>query len=81
LCKAADLLVENGALSVRAYCTHGILSGSALENLEKSKIQKLYIADTIVEIVDHPKIEIVSCAEILAKAIENLLSNKSFSDI
>jgi ribose-phosphate pyrophosphokinase len=81
LCKAADLLVENGALSVCAYCTHGILSGSALENLEKSKIQKLYISDTIVEHVDHPKVEIVSCAEILAKAIENLLYNKSFSDI
>jgi ribose-phosphate pyrophosphokinase len=81
LCKAADLLVENGAKSVCAYCTHGILSGSALENLEKSKIQKLYISDTIVEHADHPKIEIVSCAEILAKAIENLLSNKSFSEI
>jgi ribose-phosphate pyrophosphokinase len=81
LCKAADLLVENGATSVKAYCTHGILSGSALENLERSKIQKLYISDTIVENVEHPKIEIVSCAEILAKAIENLISNKSFSSI
>ncbi len=81
LCSAADLLIENGALSVCAYCTHGILSGSAIDNLNKSKIQKLYISDTIVEHVDHPKIEIVSCAEILAKAIENLLSNKSFSEI
>jgi ribose-phosphate pyrophosphokinase len=81
LCKAADLLVENGAKSVCAYCTHGILSGSALENLEQSKIGKLYISDTILENVDHPKVEIVSCAEILAKAIENLTTNKSFSMI
>jgi ribose-phosphate pyrophosphokinase len=81
LCKAADLLVEHGAKSVSAYCTHGVLSGSALENLENSKIQKLYISDTVVEEVDHPKIEIVSCAEILAKAIENLITNKSLSMI
>jgi ribose-phosphate pyrophosphokinase len=81
LCKAADLLMENGAKTVCAYCTHGVLSGSALENLEKSKIQKLYISDTVVEYVDHPKIEIVSCAEILAKAIENLITNKSFSTL
>jgi ribose-phosphate pyrophosphokinase len=81
LCSAADLLLENGAQSVCAYCTHGILSGSALANLERSGIQKLYISDTIVENVDHPKIEIVSCAEILARAIENLISNKSLSMI
>jgi ribose-phosphate pyrophosphokinase len=81
LCKAADLLMEQGAKSVCAYCTHGVLSNGALENLEKSKIVKLYISDTVVEHVDHPKIEIVSCAEILAKAIENLTTNKSLSMI
>lgn len=81
LCKAADLLMEHGAESVCAYCTHGILSGSALKNLEQSRIEKLYISDTVVEHLDHPKIEIVSCAELLAKAMENLINNKSLSQI
>ena len=39
LCKAADLLIDHGALSVRAYCTHGVLSGAALINLTESKIE------------------------------------------
>lgn len=81
LCKAADLLMESGAKSVCAYCTHGVLSGSALENLQESRIEKLYISDTVIEHVDHPKVEVVSCAELLAKAIELLVSNKSLSVI
>jgi ribose-phosphate pyrophosphokinase len=81
LCKAADLLVEYGALSVKAYCTHGILSGAALANLSQSKIEKLFIADTVMEKVDHPKIEVVSCAPVLATAIENIISNKSLSQL
>jgi len=81
LCKAADLLIEHGAKSVRAYCTHGVLSGGALENLTQSKIEKLLIADTVQEIVSHPKIEVVSCAGVLATAIENIVTNKSLSNL
>jgi ribose-phosphate pyrophosphokinase len=81
LCKAADLLMEHGALSVKAYCTHGILSGSALENLSKSKIDRLIISNTVLEVVDHPKIQILSCANVLAAAIENIISNKSLSQL
>jgi ribose-phosphate pyrophosphokinase len=81
LCKAADLLVEHGALSVKAYCTHGVLSGPALENLTQSKIEKLFISDTVMEIVDHPKVEIVSCSPVLATAIENIMYNKSLSEL
>ncbi len=81
LCKAADLLMEHGALSVKAYCTHGILSGAALATLSQSKIEKLFIADTVMENVDHPKIEVVSCAPVLATAIENIISNKSLSQL
>lgn len=81
LCKAADLLMDSGAKSVCAYCTHGVLSGGALENLQRSRIRKLYISDTVVEHVDHPKVELVSCAELMAKAIELLISNKSLSVI
>ncbi len=81
LTKAADLLLEHGAKSVCAYCTHGILSGSALENLERSGIRKLYISDSVIEHVDHPKVEVVSCAELLARAIKLLVSNRSLSSI
>jgi ribose-phosphate pyrophosphokinase len=81
LCKAADLLMESGAKSVCAYCTHGILSGFALDTLQQSKIQKLYISDSVIEKVDHPKVELVTCSELLARAIEFLISNKSLSVI
>lgn len=81
LCAAADLLVAQGAKSVRAYCTHGVLSGAAMSNLEGSKIEKLYISDTVIERVDHPKIEVVSCSPVLATAIENVMHNKSLSSL
>src|SRR5258708_1460997 len=81
LCKAADLLFEQGASSVKAYCTHGVLSGDALENLSQSKIEKLFISDTVKEDVHHPKIEIISCSPVLAAAIENVISNKSLSQL
>ena len=81
LCAAADLLIARGATSVRAYCTHGVLSGPAQDNIWKSKIDKLYISDTVIEKIDHPKIEIVSCAQILASAIENVIQNKSLSQL
>lgn len=81
LCAAADVLVDHGAKSVRAYCTHGILSGDALTSIEKSAIDKLYISDTVIEEIDHPKIEIVSCAALLARAMRNLVNNESLSEI
>jgi ribose-phosphate pyrophosphokinase len=81
LCKAADLLMKQGALSVRAYCTHGVLSGSALETIERSHIERIYISDTVVESIQHPKIEVVSCAPLLVKAIENIIANKSLSQL
>lgn len=81
LCAAADLLVARGAKSVRAYCTHGVLSGNALQNLEKSKIGKLFISDTVIETVSHPKVDVVSCAPVLANAIENVMLNKSLSQL
>jgi len=81
LCKAADLLMDHGARSVRAYCTHGILSGSALDIISKSRIEKLYISDTVIEELNHEKVETVSCAELLARAMEHLVNNKSFKQI
>jgi ribose-phosphate pyrophosphokinase len=81
LCAAADLLIKKGARSVRAYCTHGVLSGAALDTIRKSQLEKIYISDTVVETIDHPKIEIVSCAPILSAAIDNVIQNKSLSQL
>ena len=81
LCAAANLLMDRGATSVRAYCTHGVLSGSAIETIHQSALERLCISDTVVESVSSPKIEIVSCAELLARAMGNLVNNKSLSEI
>ena len=81
LCAAANLLVEQGATSVRAYCTHGVLSGSALETIQQSSLEKLYISNTVIETLDHPKIEILTCADLLARAITHLNNNMSLSQI
>lgn len=81
LCAAADVLMGQGATSVRAYCTHGLLSGGALNNIANSDLEKLCITDTVVESVDHPKIGIVSCSELLARAIQNLISSQSLTGI
>jgi ribose-phosphate pyrophosphokinase len=81
LCKAADLLMEEGATSVRAYCTHGVLSGEAFSNIRKSQIHSVCISDTVQDNIDHPKIKVVSCAGLLAKAIESLINNKSLSQL
>jgi ribose-phosphate pyrophosphokinase len=69
--KAADLLLENGATGVFAFATHAILSGIASQKLQESKIEKVFVTDT-VEIPDEnlfPKLEIVSISKIAADAI------------
>jgi ribose-phosphate pyrophosphokinase len=81
LCKAADLLVEKGALTVRAYCTHGVLSGEALNNIQKSKLEHVCVSDTVRDDITDDKIKIVSCAPLVAKAIENLINNRSLSGL
>lgn len=79
LCAAANVLIGQGARSVRAYCTHGLLSGDALDTIASSSLEKLCITDTVVEVVAHPKIGTVSCAPLLAKAMQNLINNHSLS--
>ncbi|MFZ6013609.1 MAG: ribose-phosphate diphosphokinase, partial [Bacteroidota bacterium] len=81
LCKAADLLIKEGAASVQAYCTHGVLSGNAIDNIQKSHLKHICISDTVRDDLTDHKIKIVSCAPLLAKAIENLINNKSLSQL
>ena len=61
LTKAADLMMERGALSVRAICTHPILSGNAYERLENSKLEELIVTDSIPVSQESPKISLELC--------------------
>jgi len=81
--KAADLVLEKGANSVIAVATHGVLSGKALENLETSKMIKLMTSDTIPSVTykSSKKMEVISCAELIAKSIWSLSQQKSIHEI
>jgi ribose-phosphate pyrophosphokinase len=79
LTKAADLMMERGAISVRAVTTHGLLSGNAYEKIEKSKLTELIITDSIP--IDHNqnKIKVLSCADLFADVMHRVHHNTSIS--
>src|SRR6186713_2182826 len=81
LAKAAGLLKEKGARSVRALCTHPILSGNAYANIENSVLEELVVCDTIPLKPHNGKIRVVSTAELFAIAIRNALENKSINSL
>ena len=80
LTKAAELMLERGAKSVRAVCTHGILSGSAHEIIENSSLEELIITDSIPSKKDSPKIKILSCAELFGSTMKSVHLNKSIHE-
>lgn len=79
LAKAADLMIERGALSVRAICTHPILSGNAYDKLENSKLEELIVTDSIPLKQQSHKIKVLSCADLFAEVMHNVHHNKSIS--
>jgi len=79
LTKAADLMMEKGALSVRAICTHPVLSGEAYGRIENSKLEELLITNTIPLERQISKIKVVSCAPLFADIMHKVQSNKSIS--
>jgi len=79
LTKAADLMIEKGALSVRAVCTHPILSGDAYERIENSKLLELIVSDTIPLKRASSKIKVVTCAPLFADVMHKVQDNKSIS--
>lgn len=79
LCKAADALIEKGAKSVRAMCTHPVLSGNAYENIENSQLTELITTDTIPLVKSIDKIKVLSCAKLFARAIRNTHEYKSIA--
>jgi ribose-phosphate pyrophosphokinase len=80
LTKAADLMMESGATSVRAYCTHGILSGTAYERLDNSSIAELVITNTIPKTHNSSKVREISVADFFAQTITSVVNNESISD-
>lgn len=81
LCKAAALLKEKGALSVRAFCTHPVLSGKAYENIANSELESLVVCDTIPLKQELDKIKVLSTADLFAIAIRNTVENKSITSL
>ncbi|MCF6180569.1 ribose-phosphate pyrophosphokinase [Lutibacter sp.] len=79
LTKAADLMMEKGALSVRAICTHPILSGNAYEKIENSSLIELIVTDTIPLKETSSKIKVVSCAPLFADVMYKVQNNTSIS--
>jgi ribose-phosphate pyrophosphokinase len=80
LTKAADLMMERGALSVRAICTHALLSGDAYEKIENSKLEELIVTDSIPIKKESKKVKVLSCAMLLAEIMHNVHHNKSISE-
>lgn len=79
LCKAADALIEKGAKSVKAILTHPVLSGKAYENIENSQISEIIVTDSIPLKKASPKIKVLSCAKLFARAIRNTHEYKSIA--
>jgi ribose-phosphate pyrophosphokinase len=84
LCKAAKALKDNGAVKVVAYCTHAVLSGSAVENIASSVLDELVVTDTIplcTAASESPKIRVLSVAEMLAETIRRIAVGESVSSL
>lgn len=79
LTKAADLMMERGALSVRAICTHPILSGDAYKKLENSKLEELIVTDSIPLQQKSDKVRVLSCADLFANVMHKVHHNESIS--
>jgi ribose-phosphate pyrophosphokinase len=79
LTTAADLLIEKGAKTVRAFCTHAVLSGPAYERIEQSKLTELIVTDTIPITQKSSKIKVLSVDHLFADVINRLVNNESIS--
>lgn len=79
LTTAADLFMDKGANSVRALCTHAVLSGPAYDRIEKSKITELIVTDTIPLKQESDKIKVLTATDLFADVIRRLINNQSIS--
>ncbi|MDD4374318.1 MAG: ribose-phosphate pyrophosphokinase [Bacteroidales bacterium] len=79
--KAGELIMENGASSVRAFCTHPIFSGQAYERISKSPFTEIVVTDTIPLKEKHEKIKVLSTAELFAEVIRRVENYESISSL
>lgn len=81
LCKAADVMLANGAKSVRALCTHPVLSGEAYERIDRSSLLEVFVTDSIPLKADRPKdkIKVLPVSGLFSGVLHNLMENKSIS--
>src|SRR5690554_3423532 len=79
LTAAANLMMERGALSVRAICTHPILSGNAYEKIENSHLTELIVTDSIPLKHESSKIRVLTCADLFADVMTRVNTNTSIS--
>jgi len=79
ICKAADMMMERGALSVRAVITHPVLSGKAYENIEKSKLTEMIVTDTIPLKKECSKIKVLSVANLFGDVLHRVHNFESIS--
>ncbi|MBK8706046.1 MAG: ribose-phosphate pyrophosphokinase [Saprospiraceae bacterium] len=79
LCRAAQIIMDKGANSVRALCTHPVLSGKAYENIDSSMLHELIVSDTIPMRQQSPKIRVLSTSKLFARAIRNMHEHRSIS--
>ena len=81
VCKAASLIKEKGAISVRAVCTHPVLSGKAYENVENSVLEELLVTDSIPLKQKVDKIKVLTLSDLFSKAIRKIHDNESISSL
>lgn len=84
LCSAAQSLMDAGAKEVSAYITHGVLSGAAIDRVNKSVLKELVITDSIQaegRVSDGDRVRVVSCAQLLGEAIRRIANEESVSKL
>lgn len=81
LCNAANMIIDRGAKSVRAICTHAVLSGKAYENIEKSQLSELIVTNSLPLRHKSKKIKVLSVAKLFAQAIRNTHEHKSINSL
>lgn len=79
--KAAEMMKEKGALSVRAFCTHPVLSGSAHERIANSVLEELVVCNTIPLKQENPKIHVLDISNLFANAISHVYEYRSISSL
>jgi ribose-phosphate pyrophosphokinase len=79
ICKAANMIMDNGAASVRALCTHAIMSGKAIESINNSALCEVIVTDTLPIKLGSDKITQVSVADVFADVISSVITGESIS--